>query len=81
MQLLLVLTVFLYFSPGLSQAFSPQSDSELVMRPSETLLRAESHMQWTWGEFPETTRVRITKVHLIGKILTSQQNNSNVDEV
>uniref|UniRef100_A0A3P9K6Q9 Lipin 2 n=1 Tax=Oryzias latipes TaxID=8090 RepID=A0A3P9K6Q9_ORYLA len=44
-------------SPGLSQAFSPQSDSELVMRPSETLLRAESHMQWTWGEFPETTRV------------------------
>uniref|UniRef100_A0A8C7ZVW4 phosphatidate phosphatase n=1 Tax=Oryzias sinensis TaxID=183150 RepID=A0A8C7ZVW4_9TELE len=57
MQLLLVLTVLLYFSPGLSQAFSPQSDSELVMRPSETLLRAESHMQWTWGEFPETTRV------------------------
>uniref|UniRef100_A0A8C7ZQG2 phosphatidate phosphatase n=1 Tax=Oryzias sinensis TaxID=183150 RepID=A0A8C7ZQG2_9TELE len=55
--LLLVLTVLLYFSPGLSQAFSPQSDSELVMRPSETLLRAESHMQWTWGEFPETTRV------------------------
>uniref|UniRef100_A0A8C7ZXQ9 phosphatidate phosphatase n=1 Tax=Oryzias sinensis TaxID=183150 RepID=A0A8C7ZXQ9_9TELE len=52
-----VLTVLLYFSPGLSQAFSPQSDSELVMRPSETLLRAESHMQWTWGEFPETTRV------------------------
>ncbi|XP_011485370.1 phosphatidate phosphatase LPIN2 isoform X1 [Oryzias latipes] len=43
--------------PGLSQAFSPQSDSELVMRPSETLLRAESHMQWTWGEFPETTRI------------------------
>ncbi|XP_024129776.1 phosphatidate phosphatase LPIN2 isoform X4 [Oryzias melastigma] len=42
---------------GLSQAFSPKSDSELVRRPSETLLRAESHMQWTWGEFPETTRV------------------------
>lgn len=42
---------------GLSQAFSPKSDSELVMRPSESLLRAESHMQWTWGEFPETTRV------------------------
>uniref|UniRef100_A0A3P9IWZ2 phosphatidate phosphatase n=1 Tax=Oryzias latipes TaxID=8090 RepID=A0A3P9IWZ2_ORYLA len=57
MQPLVVLTFFLYFSPGLSQAFSPQSDSELVMRPSETLLRAESHMQWTWGEFPETTRV------------------------
>ncbi|KAM4551316.1 phosphatidate phosphatase LPIN2 isoform 2-T2 [Odontesthes bonariensis] len=42
---------------GLSQAFSPKSDSELVRRPSESLLRAESHMQWTWGEFPETTRV------------------------
>ncbi|XP_054620196.1 phosphatidate phosphatase LPIN2 isoform X2 [Dunckerocampus dactyliophorus] len=42
---------------SLSQAFSPKSDSELVVRPSESLLRAESHMQWTWGEFPETTRV------------------------
>uniref|UniRef100_A0A3Q1IAY6 phosphatidate phosphatase n=1 Tax=Anabas testudineus TaxID=64144 RepID=A0A3Q1IAY6_ANATE len=42
---------------GLSQAFSPKSDSELVVTPSESLLRAESHMQWTWGEFPETTRV------------------------
>uniref|UniRef100_A0A672F8I9 phosphatidate phosphatase n=1 Tax=Salarias fasciatus TaxID=181472 RepID=A0A672F8I9_SALFA len=44
-------------SHGLSQPFSPKSDSELVVRPSESLLRAESHMQWTWGEFPETTRV------------------------
>ncbi|XP_022613995.1 phosphatidate phosphatase LPIN2-like isoform X2 [Seriola dumerili] len=44
-------------SHGLSQAFSPKSDSELVVRPSESLLRAESHMQWTWGEFPETTRI------------------------
>ncbi|XP_076004041.1 phosphatidate phosphatase LPIN2 isoform X2 [Genypterus blacodes] len=44
-------------SHGLSQAFSPKSDSELVVRPSESLLRAESHMQWTWGELPETTRV------------------------
>ncbi|GLD50916.1 phosphatidate phosphatase LPIN2-like isoform X1 [Lates japonicus] len=43
-------------SHGLSQAFSPKSDSELMVRPSESLLRAESHMQWTWGEFPETTR-------------------------
>uniref|UniRef100_A0AAQ4QTM9 phosphatidate phosphatase n=1 Tax=Gasterosteus aculeatus aculeatus TaxID=481459 RepID=A0AAQ4QTM9_GASAC len=38
-------------------AFSPKSDSELMVRPSESLLRAESHMQWTWGEFPETTRI------------------------
>ncbi|XP_029309193.1 phosphatidate phosphatase LPIN2 isoform X2 [Cottoperca gobio] len=44
-------------SHGLSQAFSPKSDSELLVRPSESMLRAESHMQWTWGEFPETTRV------------------------
>ncbi|KAM4557235.1 phosphatidate phosphatase LPIN2 isoform 2-T2 [Fundulus diaphanus] len=42
---------------GLCQAFSPKSDSELVMKSSESLLRAESHMQWTWGEFPETARV------------------------
>ncbi|XP_047225441.1 phosphatidate phosphatase LPIN2 isoform X2 [Girardinichthys multiradiatus] len=42
---------------GLSQAFSPKSDSELVVKSSESLLRAESHMQWTWGEFPETTRI------------------------
>uniref|UniRef100_A0AAQ4Q518 phosphatidate phosphatase n=1 Tax=Gasterosteus aculeatus aculeatus TaxID=481459 RepID=A0AAQ4Q518_GASAC len=40
-------------------AFSPKSDSELMVRPSESLLRAESHMQWTWGEFPETTRVSL----------------------
>lgn len=45
-------------SHALCEAFSPKSDSELVVRPSESLLRAESHMQWTWGEFPETTRVR-----------------------
>ncbi|KAL6103973.1 lpin2 [Pungitius sinensis] len=44
-------------SHSLSQAFSPKSDSELMVRPSESLLRAESHMQWTWGEFPETTRI------------------------
>ncbi|XP_068196950.1 phosphatidate phosphatase LPIN2 isoform X2 [Antennarius striatus] len=44
-------------SHSLSQAFSPKSDSELVVMPSERLLRAESHMQWTWGEFPETARV------------------------
>uniref|UniRef100_A0AAX7TRC3 phosphatidate phosphatase n=1 Tax=Astatotilapia calliptera TaxID=8154 RepID=A0AAX7TRC3_ASTCA len=48
-------------SHSLSQAFTPKSDSELVMRPSESLLRAESHMQWTWGEFPETTRVKPLK--------------------
>ncbi|XP_016416721.1 phosphatidate phosphatase LPIN2 isoform X1 [Sinocyclocheilus rhinocerous] len=42
---------------AMSGAFSPKSDSELVVRPSESLLKMESHMQWTWGEFPESTRV------------------------
>lgn len=36
---------------------TPKSDSEL-MKPEDSLLRADSHMQWTWGEFPESTRVR-----------------------
>ncbi|KAJ8279800.1 hypothetical protein COCON_G00068660 [Conger conger] len=41
----------------LSEPFSPKSDSELLVKPSEALLRNESHMQWTWGEFPESTWV------------------------
>uniref|UniRef100_A0A8C9TUY9 phosphatidate phosphatase n=1 Tax=Scleropages formosus TaxID=113540 RepID=A0A8C9TUY9_SCLFO len=40
------------------EPLSPKSDSELVLKPSDNLLRAESHMQWTWGEFPESMRVR-----------------------
>ncbi|KAL4624687.1 phosphatidate phosphatase LPIN2-like [Arapaima gigas] len=36
---------------------SPKSDSELELKTSDSLLRAESHMQWTWGELPESTRV------------------------
>uniref|UniRef100_A0A3B4EU17 phosphatidate phosphatase n=1 Tax=Pundamilia nyererei TaxID=303518 RepID=A0A3B4EU17_9CICH len=39
------------------EPMSPKSDSELMVKPSESMLRAESHMQWTWGEFPESTRV------------------------
>ncbi|XP_018612355.1 phosphatidate phosphatase LPIN2-like [Scleropages formosus] len=49
------------WSPSDSQLMpeplSPKSDSELVLKPSDNLLRAESHMQWTWGEFPESMRV------------------------
>ncbi|TSK82172.1 Phosphatidate phosphatase LPIN2 [Bagarius yarrelli] len=41
----------------MSEAFSPKSDSELVIWPSESMLKMESHMQWTWGEFPEPTRM------------------------
>ncbi|XP_044033113.1 phosphatidate phosphatase LPIN2-like isoform X2 [Siniperca chuatsi] len=40
-----------------SEPMSPKSDSELMVKPAESMLRAESHMQWTWGEFPESTRV------------------------
>ncbi|XP_056289994.1 phosphatidate phosphatase LPIN2-like isoform X2 [Pseudoliparis swirei] len=41
----------------MSESMSPKSDSELMVKPAERMLRAESHMQWTWGEFPESTRV------------------------
>uniref|UniRef100_UPI0037E7C4C2 phosphatidate phosphatase LPIN2-like n=1 Tax=Semicossyphus pulcher TaxID=241346 RepID=UPI0037E7C4C2 len=41
----------------MSDPSSPKSDSELMVKPAESMLRAESHMQWTWGEFPESTRV------------------------
>ncbi|KAM7390296.1 hypothetical protein PAMA_008460 [Pampus argenteus] len=41
----------------MSEPVSPKSDSELMVKPGESMLRAESHMQWTWGEFPESTRV------------------------
>ncbi|XP_034026849.1 phosphatidate phosphatase LPIN2-like isoform X2 [Thalassophryne amazonica] len=41
----------------LAKLMSPKSDSELMVKPSENALRTESHMQWSWGEFPESTRV------------------------
>uniref|UniRef100_A0A8C4HSC2 phosphatidate phosphatase n=1 Tax=Dicentrarchus labrax TaxID=13489 RepID=A0A8C4HSC2_DICLA len=50
-------TVRHYFQ-SMSEPMSPKSDSELMVKPAESMLRAESHMQWTWGEFPESTRVR-----------------------
>ncbi|KAF7246308.1 Phosphatidate phosphatase LPIN2, partial [Varanus komodoensis] len=40
-----------------SQPTCPKSDSELEVKPSESLLRAESHMEWTWGGFPESTKI------------------------
>nr|XP_034339517.1 phosphatidate phosphatase LPIN2 isoform X2 [Arvicanthis niloticus] len=40
-----------------SQTMCPKSDSELEVKPSESLLRSESHMEWTWGGFPESTKV------------------------
>ncbi|EOB08777.1 Lipin-2, partial [Anas platyrhynchos] len=35
----------------------PKSDSELEVKPAESLLRSESHMEWTWGGFPESTKI------------------------
>ncbi|NXK07020.1 LPIN3 phosphatase, partial [Herpetotheres cachinnans] len=50
-------------SPTLSHPSSPKSDSELEMRPQESLaLGAESHMQWTWGRLPQTTATAATAV-------------------
>ncbi|XP_076146567.1 phosphatidate phosphatase LPIN2-like isoform X1 [Alosa pseudoharengus] len=40
-----------------SQPSSPKSDSELMVRSPESMHGTEAHMQWTWGEFPESTRV------------------------
>ena len=40
-----------------SPAACPKSDSELEVKPAGSLLRSESHMEWTWGGFPESTKV------------------------
>ncbi|NWW47203.1 LPIN3 phosphatase, partial [Pedionomus torquatus] len=45
---------FLSCSPTPSHPSSPKSDSELEIRPQESLaLGAESHVQWTWGRLPQ----------------------------
>uniref|UniRef100_A0A3B4YWR4 phosphatidate phosphatase n=1 Tax=Stegastes partitus TaxID=144197 RepID=A0A3B4YWR4_9TELE len=62
-------------------AFSPKSDSELVMRPSESLLRAESHMQWTWGEFPETTRSTCLPPYTHFRVILSSEAMENETEI
>ncbi|XP_066480036.1 phosphatidate phosphatase LPIN2 [Tiliqua scincoides] len=40
-----------------SQPACPKSDSELEIKSAENLLRGESHIQWTWGGFPESTKI------------------------
>ncbi|XP_060026493.1 phosphatidate phosphatase LPIN2 [Lagenorhynchus albirostris] len=40
-------------------AVCPKSDSELEVKPAGSLLRSESHMEWTWGGFPESTKVSL----------------------
>uniref|UniRef100_A0A5F8HE17 phosphatidate phosphatase n=1 Tax=Monodelphis domestica TaxID=13616 RepID=A0A5F8HE17_MONDO len=46
------------FDSAFSQTVCPKSDSELEVKPAESLLRSESHMEWTWGGFPESTKPR-----------------------
>ncbi|XP_057680997.1 phosphatidate phosphatase LPIN2-like isoform X3 [Corythoichthys intestinalis] len=48
---------------------SPNSDSELMVKTTESMLRADAHMQWSWGEFPESTRVT-KKDQSLPKVLT-----------
>ncbi|KAG9348001.1 hypothetical protein JZ751_004020 [Albula glossodonta] len=59
-------------SRALSEPLSPKSDSELVVKSSasESMLRNESHMQWTWGEFPESTRVAKKEKQELPKTVT-----------
>ncbi|XP_051557560.1 phosphatidate phosphatase LPIN2 isoform X2 [Myxocyprinus asiaticus] len=65
-------------SHAISEAFSPKSDSELVVRPSESLLKMESHMQWTWGEFPESTRVsKKEKMELPKTVIITPSENTH----
>ncbi|XP_077479938.1 phosphatidate phosphatase LPIN2-like isoform X2 [Stigmatopora argus] len=36
---------------------APSSDSELMVKTKDSTFRADAHMRWSWGEFPESTRV------------------------
>lgn len=54
--LYIILNFLIDYSIDMSENMLPNSDSEL-MKPEDTILRAESHMRWSWGEFPESTWV------------------------
>lgn len=49
----------------MSEPSSPKSDSELTIKSSENIIHHHNHMQWTWGELPEATRVETPISHLI----------------
>ena len=49
----------------------PKSDSELEVKPAGSLLRSESHMEWTWGGFPESTKVEGSLLEVEGSFCTS----------
>ncbi|XP_004702942.1 phosphatidate phosphatase LPIN2 isoform X2 [Echinops telfairi] len=60
-----------------SQAVCPKSDSELELKPGGSLLRSESHMEWTWGGFPESTKVskrERPEHHPRGPVITPSEN-------
>ncbi|GAA6106210.1 phosphatidate phosphatase LPIN2 isoform X2 [Tachysurus ichikawai] len=40
-----------------SESSSPKSDSELAVRSPENVIQHNKHMQWTWGELPEATKL------------------------
>ncbi|KAM4029165.1 phosphatidate phosphatase LPIN2 isoform 2-T2 [Anomaloglossus baeobatrachus] len=42
---------------GYCQSVGPKSDSELEVKATDTMLRAEPQMEWTWGGFPESAKV------------------------
>ncbi|XP_073406991.1 phosphatidate phosphatase LPIN2 isoform X2 [Dendrobates tinctorius] len=42
---------------GFCQSVGPKSDSELEVKATDPLLRAEPQMEWTWGGFPESAKV------------------------
>ncbi|XP_077126421.1 phosphatidate phosphatase LPIN2 isoform X1 [Ranitomeya variabilis] len=42
---------------GFCQSMGPKSDSELEVKATDPLLRAEPQMEWTWGGFPESAKV------------------------
>uniref|UniRef100_A0AAQ5XU32 phosphatidate phosphatase n=1 Tax=Amphiprion ocellaris TaxID=80972 RepID=A0AAQ5XU32_AMPOC len=64
-----------------SEPMSPKSDSELMVKPTESMLRAESHMQWTWGEFPESTRVRLLNSHTILSCVRKRSQHQGPEDI
>ncbi|XP_072307107.1 phosphatidate phosphatase LPIN2-like isoform X2 [Eucyclogobius newberryi] len=58
----------------MSEPMSPKSDSELMVKPTENLLRGDVHMQWTWGEFPESTRNKKDKTEPMPLTITPSEN-------
>lgn len=56
----------------------PKSDSELEVKPAGSLLRSESHMEWTWGGFPESTKVEGSLLEVEGSFCASDGSERGV---